>query len=336
MCVVDLTCVMLLEVLCFTGCNSQFPWSASVTFSSGVLELQHQAVCCCHGRSLALFEMSSASPVRNPNSLGHVQSGRAHDKEAVLENMFAKKATATLNSRACSVGLFVAWHRTTFRESMKLPPGEAFVYTYVEHLRLTASPATRGDRFTQALNFCDGVLGIRLQQGAISTRVKGAVERMLDTQRVTVKAPPLTTAVVVALQRCVAQGVKEDQRLLAGFLLFLVFARMRCSDASRIIEEPVLDEAADGSGYFGDEGHVYQRGQVSEAQAGSPSGGSRRTDGSAGEACAEESPWHSRKQLLLKSLSCTSLRRRSGQSLRCSWPPVLFMCCAFANTLSRR
>ena len=54
----------------------------------------------------------------------------------------------------------------------------------------------------------------------------------------------------MALERCVAQGVKKEQRLLAGSLLFLVFARMRCSDASRIIEEPVLDKAADGSGYL--------------------------------------------------------------------------------------
>ena len=62
---------------CFTAFNSQFSWNASVTFSSGVLVRQHKALCC--------FEMSSASPVRKPNSLGQIRQATRGSCRELLE-----------------------------------------------------------------------------------------------------------------------------------------------------------------------------------------------------------------------------------------------------------
>ena len=48
---------------------------------------------------------------------------------------------------------------------------------------------------------------------------------------------------------CFIQHNNVHTRLFAGFLLFRIFARVRCADGSRITTEPVLDVAEDGTGF---------------------------------------------------------------------------------------
>ena len=120
----------------------------------------------------------------------------------------------------------------------------------MEHLRLSQSPAPRGKSFLESLNFCCGTIGLDLGAEVLSPRVVGSSERMLRTKRMTVKAPPLPAQVVRALEMYVTSDADLTSRHLAGLLLFMTYARSRCRDASRLLEEPLLETVPDGSGFL--------------------------------------------------------------------------------------
>ena len=144
------------------------------------------------------------------------KAGRLGADFAMCENLFAKKATGTLARRSGSIGLYIKWYRDTIGREVAFPPTENIVYAYLEHLRLSQSPASRGKSFLESVNFCCGTTGLDLGTEVLSPRIFGSSERMLRTKRITVKAPPLPAQV--------ARG-----------------------DASRLLEEPLLETAPDGS-----------------------------------------------------------------------------------------
>ncbi len=61
-----------------------------------------------------------------------------------------------------------------------------------------------------------------------SRRIDGAVLENLDRKRYTVHAPPLTVEAVTALELVVMDpGISKNVRIVAGFALFCVGARLR-------------------------------------------------------------------------------------------------------------
>ena len=169
---------------------------------------------------------------------------------ALLDNVFANKSTATLAKRASSIGLFIRWYEQKIGHDARWPPSEEGAYAYVEHLRAARAPPTRAKGFLEAIAFCKGALLIRdVDEVLSSPRVSGAASRCYEEKRLTKKATPLTASTVIRLEKYVLEGDDLFDRCIAGFLLFLTFARSRCRDASRIREEPQLDPSGDGSGF---------------------------------------------------------------------------------------
>ena len=172
------------------------------------------------------------------------------DKVELLENMFARKATATLRGRRCSIGQFIWWASRTREASPTLPPSEDTLCKYMEDLRCSTAPATPRQRFLEAVRLCSGSLGMPIPDGCVSNRVAGPAERMANTKRVTVQVPPLPCPVLLKLENGVLEHADVHWRVLAGFVLFLAPARARCADAARVLTEPTLDAAPDGSGFL--------------------------------------------------------------------------------------
>eukprot|EP00440_Ansanella_granifera_P050102 gb/GFBE01054301.1/.p1 GENE.gb/GFBE01054301.1/~~gb/GFBE01054301.1/.p1 ORF type:complete len:121 (+),score=33.10 gb/GFBE01054301.1/:1-363(+) len=72
---------------------------------------------------------------------------RAH---GVLEDVFARKATSTMNIRASAMLMYVAWVRKEAPEIDPVPISESTMYRYLTHLKETKAPATRANSFMQA------------------------------------------------------------------------------------------------------------------------------------------------------------------------------------------
>ena len=167
--------------------------------------------------------------------------------DALLENLFALKATGTIEKRASSIGLFLKWQRTRYGVSI-FPSKEAHIYEYCEWCRISGAPPTRSQGLIEAINFCSGVFGFA-SGGLISMRVRGSAERAMEAKRLTVHAPALTAEAVYKLEEFVCGDENVHSRVFAGFLLFLIYARMRCSDGAQILQEPIWDAAGERSGF---------------------------------------------------------------------------------------
>ena len=164
---------------------------------------------------------------RTPRS-GQCWTGE-EDKVAMREIVFAMKATATLAKSASSIGRLARWHCFLLNARATLPPNEHTLYTYMERMRLCGAPASRG---------------------TLSLRVNNSAKRMLYTQSLTVKAPPIPADTVLAPEEYVVHGTEVWRRILAGFLLFCTYSRMRCSEAASLQSEPVSEEAEDGAAFW--------------------------------------------------------------------------------------
>ena len=96
---------------------------------------------------------------------------------AVLADVFRSKATATLFSRAGSVLAFIRWGIAELGEAFVLfPTDEGIAYEYICHLRDERAPATKAQRFLQALAFSGGLLGVDMKEtlGSRRSRLKVA------------------------------------------------------------------------------------------------------------------------------------------------------------------
>ena len=122
----------------------------------------------------------------------YTQLREADDVGALLANIFANTATATLAKRASAIGLFVRWYEQTIAHSASWPPSEEAAYAYVESLRVTRSPPTRATGFMEALAFCKGSILLDGADEVLSSpRVSGATSRCYEAKRLTQKAAPL-------------------------------------------------------------------------------------------------------------------------------------------------
>ena len=131
------------------------------------------------------------------------------------------------------------------------PPSENVAYLYVEHLRISRAPPTRAQGVLEALAFCKGTLALaRVDEVLTSPRATGAALRCYEEKRLTRKALPVRVSTLRALEDYVSDGADLYDRHLAGFLLFLVYSRSRCRDASRVRQEPQLDASIDGTGFI--------------------------------------------------------------------------------------
>ncbi len=104
-----------------------------------------------------------------------------------------------------------------------LSPHESTVYGYMQYLKVHGSPTTAHD-VLQAWRFLHHTVGLKSGpvELAMSSRVCGAADGMFSKKRELVQANPLSTKMVLALERIVLAGpypqLEADCRALPPLL----------------------------------------------------------------------------------------------------------------------
>ena len=100
-----------------------------------------------------------------------------------VEDVFAKKATSTLRSRASAMWLLLRWLSASTGSAT--PLSEDRVYMYASYCRSVGKAATRLEQLLQAIAFCKGLIGLRGTSEILeSARVSGAAHRLFMTKRI--------------------------------------------------------------------------------------------------------------------------------------------------------
>ena len=90
-----------------------------------------------------------------------------------------------------------------------------------------------------------------LEPGRIPQYITGVMKQVFSKKRLTKKSIPLSQKAIEALENCVADNADDKEIVIAGFLRFMIGARMRAKDAAEIRQEPTLDLNEDtGVGYI--------------------------------------------------------------------------------------
>ena len=188
------------------------------------------------GKESTLFEAASG--------------GGTSEVKSSLEDAMASKATGTLRRRAASLILFIDWCETNLHQPF--PITEERVYSYAKHLEDSEAPATRASAFKEALNFANGMLGLKgVSQAVLSPRVRGCVYNSIKRKRITVKKEPWTKEDIIKLEEAVISKsglelrITLQEQVFLGFILFLIHCRARFGDGARVKEEPYLDISGD-------------------------------------------------------------------------------------------
>lgn len=167
---------------------------------------------------------------------------------STLQDVFCRKATSTLKTRAGSLSLLYAWLVTQNPEQPVLPLDEAQVYGFACMCRDTGKSASRVDTLVATLRFAGEYLKIPgACQAADSPRIQGVAHDMILTRRPRVRADMLTPVMVCWLEvACFALPSAYD-RAIAGFCMYCIFGRLRCADANRTRHSSLLGRFVEGA-----------------------------------------------------------------------------------------
>ena len=178
------------------------------------------------GRTL----VASATLLRSDDQLG----------SSIIDS-FSAKATGTLVKRAGALWRY-AKYCATHNIADPLSSSESDLYSYMQYLKVHGA-ATSANDFIQSWRFLHHAVGLKCCQvdELISARVRGAADGMFSSKRKLVQAVPLTTKMVLALEKIVLMGPYPHWRLIAGHLLLCLGSSSRFADSIRldhiIIEE---------------------------------------------------------------------------------------------------
>jgi hypothetical protein len=162
----------------------------------------------------------------------------------------AVKSTQTLNLRAGSWSLYLAWAETCKVAPYPLEP--EVVEEYLRHAAGVA--ATRGSRFLEAVAFVQYTFGVE-SEAAFTTRARGIAALGFKKKKAIRQSAPFTVALASMWEAdLVAAAVDPGGADLAksicmGHFLWLVHTRSRFGDSARVTVEPWLDLHL-GEGYI--------------------------------------------------------------------------------------
>ena len=194
-----------------------------------------------------------------------IELGRSDDYVwQVISDAFSNKSAAALRARSASLLSFGRWKKTAYPGSIGgiFPITEEMAYDYLCDLRVTKAAPSRGTRFLEALGFSKGLIGADVDSILKSARVKGVAYG--QSHKATRKKSPLTVQQVVLLERLATFGHGQEA-VFAGYLCFLVHARLRWSDGQHCIKEPQLD-VTNGKGFL--EAALYHHKTAQKRQIG--------------------------------------------------------------------
>ena len=162
------------------------------------------------------------------------------DGEAILEDIFARKKTGTLEVRASAMLLFIRWCQSKGFEPF--PVTEQLAYVYVDELRKNNAPATRASSFRSALAFCKGTFLLEGIDAVLSSsRVSGSAHRSFLTKRLLKQRDALSVDQVRILEHIVCGDHPIREKVFAGHCLLCIYGRLRFGDSQNILEEPEID-----------------------------------------------------------------------------------------------
>ena len=152
-----------------------------------------------------------------------------------MADLFAKKATSTVTTRAGSMAMYCAWVLSQHPGEAVLPIREARVYDYACMCRDTAKSASRIDTFVGTLKYVASEFGFEgAEEVSKSPRVLGAAYSMLVRRPLRKRAEALHPVMICWLEiACFALPDPFD-RMVAGLCMLCCMGRLRCSDAKRI------------------------------------------------------------------------------------------------------
>lgn len=157
------------------------------------------------------------------------------DVLSMLRDALSAKATGTLIKRAGSMWRYAQW-LTANRAGFCFGQPERVVYQYVQHLKASGAAPTSASHFVEALGFRDLIFQFTCNAAGVvlSPRVKGAAHAMFLQKRILKQAPAFTVDYVERLEAICIQDDKLHRRVIAGAILFCIFACARWSDTMHI------------------------------------------------------------------------------------------------------
>ena len=142
-----------------------------------------------------------------------------------VSDCLAAKATSTINARANSLMRFASWAKANL--PCVFPLTEQAVYAYFEERRETAA-ATSFRSLLSAIAFAQHVVGLAGGDTVYTSgRIRGLASKLYMFKRKLKQRNPLRVADVILLERicCKLEKRSLQDRIAAGFFLFLIFAR---------------------------------------------------------------------------------------------------------------
>ena len=150
-----------------------------------------------------------------------------------LQASVGVRSALTIEKRANSLVQYLRW-ASLEGMSANLFAEEAF-WAYIQHLKRSLAPVSRGPAVASALRFAQHVLGVRYQGIFLSRRCLGALEQLEAAKGPIKQASPLTVSELAHLH-----GVLKDpnrpawDRASAAYLLVCAYGRARAGDFSRV------------------------------------------------------------------------------------------------------
>ena len=180
--------------------------------------------------------------------LGDLATGAdSVSEEVMLADFFTGKATRTLLTRAGPLILFLHWCKVSAVDPF--PITEQKAYTYICHLRNVNSAATKAASFKSSLAFAMGVLGLSgVEEVLKSSRLSGAVMGQQLLKPILKQRRAFLVVEVLWFEHLCAGAPDVRDRVLAGFVLFMVFGRPRNGDCS-LVSEILWDFVGDSDGF---------------------------------------------------------------------------------------
>ena len=147
----------------------------------------------------------------------------------IFSDVFAPKSTGTLMKRSHSLWTFCKFLRSK-QQGNPFSQREATIYQFLCFMRSSNFGATAPSHFLEAMRFADAMLGF-VQPLEITPRIKGAAHAQYVTKRRRKPARVLTLDMVKELERICIHGDLLRNRVLAGSMLFCIFAGSRWHDS---------------------------------------------------------------------------------------------------------
>ena len=150
------------------------------------------------------------------------------DFVSTVSDCLAHKATGTLLKRASSMARFFSW-MVHHRGASCFRPTEQDLYDYMQHLRRNGAGATAAALCHEVL----GMLHVDIKQ-VLSARGTGAAHSMFLSKRKLVQAPAFSVEAVKILEDICINSEHMHKRVIAGAILFCIFACARWFDSMHI------------------------------------------------------------------------------------------------------